>query len=413
MAFFCLLLYLIVLYLRPAEWIAVFYGWQLVDVTLMGAALFLAFRVALSRGGLVKVPHTLMMLGLFGAVLLSHAANTYVGGLVSAFGAFGKLVVTYLVILYTVTTTRKFQVTLWVLIALTALLAYQGIQQAQTGYGWAGQGLAEGGRIRWISIFSDPNDLALAFVIVVPLLLSYLFKQRLFFGAKAVSSCLIALMLYGIYLTNSRGGVLGLMAAVVFYFIKRSRWVVPGGIIGGVFATLIFLFAPSRMGAISAQESSAYGRLDAWYYGFGLIKSSPVFGVGYNMFTNDYPLTAHNSFVLAASELGLIGLCLWVGLLYTSFKGLSLIQKHVPMLAPYAFGLQAGLVGFAATAFFLSRTYIEMPYMLCALSAALYHVAHTQTDAVEFQFTRRDARNVLLLSLGSLVLVQIAMKTWL
>ena len=131
------------------------------------------------------------------------------------------------------------------------------------------------------------------------------------------------------------------------------------------------------------------------------------------MFTEDYPITAHNSFMLAASELGLVGLVAWVGLLYTAFKGLSLVQRHVARLAPYAYGLQAGLVGFGATAFFLSRTYNDLVYLLCGLSASLYHVAAQQTDLVVFRLTRRDLRNILLWALGSLLLIQFAMKAWL
>ena len=131
------------------------------------------------------------------------------------------------------------------------------------------------------------------------------------------------------------------------------------------------------------------------------------------MFTDQHHLTAHNSFVLAAAELGLVGLFFWVGLFYTSFKGLSSVQKHCPRLAGYAYGLQAAHVGFAATAFFLSRTYMELPYLLCALSAALYAVARNQTDRVEFRLTMKDARNVGLASIGALLLAQIAMKTWL
>jgi hypothetical protein len=131
-----------------------------------------------------------------------------------------------------------------------------------------------------------------------------------------------------------------------------------------------------------------------------------------NMFTDDYPLTAHNSFVLAFAELGIVGYVFWVGLLYVSFKTFSIIQKHDPRLAPYAFGLQAGLVGFAAAAFFLSRTYILLPYLLVALSAAMLGVARRTNPECDFVFTRTDRRNLLLVCFGILVLLQVAMKTW-
>ena len=202
------------------------------------------------------------------------------------------------------------------------------------------------------------------------------------------------------------------MAAVAYFFIRRSKHRVAGGIMGGLAALLFFLFGPSRLGMMSAGEDSAAGRLDAWYYGFQLLKHRPLFGVGQNMFTDDYPLTAHNSFVLAFAELGLVGFFFWVGLLYVAFKGLVLVEKH-PRLWPYAVGLEAALVGFCAAAFFLSRTYTLIPYLLVALSAALANVARVQMPEFAMRFGRADVRNVALACLGLLVLLQVAMKTWL
>ena len=412
MAFFFFVLYLMVLYLQPAVWIPFFAGWHLATVTLVGTAFFLLFQVTAARKSLVKVPHNGMMVGLLLAVVASHAVHTYVGGLTAGFTEFSKILVMYFLIVNTVTSKRKFKSALWMVILLTALLAIQGIQQYHTGHGWAGQHLAGGKRITWINIFNDPNDLALTFVIMVPVLLAYLVKPG-FFGTKVIPLCFLGLLLYAIFLTNSRGGVLGLMISIVFFFVKRSRYMIPGGIVGGLLAGLVFAFGPSRLGLLSASDESAHGRLDAWYYGFQLLKANPIFGVGFNMFTDQYPLTAHNSFVLAASELGLVGLFCWVGLFYLSFKSLSLIQKHCPDLAPYAYGLQAALMGFLATAFFLSRTYNPIPYLVCALSAGLYAVAREQTDSAAFTFTAKDGRNICLLAIGSLAMVQIAMKTWL
>ncbi len=82
------------------------------------------------------------------------------------------------------------------------------------------------------------------------------------------------------------------------------------------------------------------------------MKSRPIFGVGYDMFMDALPQTAHNSYVLAAAELGIVGLFCWIGLLYCSFKGLSVIQLREPRYYNYALGLQSSMVGFCAAAFF-------------------------------------------------------------
>ncbi len=54
-----------------------------------------------------------------------------------------------------------------------------------------------------------------------------------------------------------------------------------------------------------------------------MFKSAPLFGIGFNGFTDLYEITAHNSFVLCLAELGLLGSTLWLALLVTTTIGLN------------------------------------------------------------------------------------------
>ena len=410
MAFGFLLLYLIAVYLRPTEWVPGFMGWPLLSIALLVTAFLFCLRIALTKGSnLVRIPHNRMMVGFFLAMILSHVAHGYMGGVTHVISIFLVNLIMYFLVVNVLNTPAKVKIAVWVIVALTAILAVQGIAQAARGYGWAGQGLTDG-RITWIGIFDDPNDLAMAFVTMVPILLAYILGPS-FIGLKWLPLGLIGLLVYGTYLTNSRGGMLALVAAIGFFFIRRSKHRVLGGVLGGAAALLLFLFGPSRMASISAAEESAAGRLDAWHYGFQLLKQNPVFGAGQDMFTNDYPLTAHNSFVLAFAELGLVGFFFWVALLYLAFKGLAVAQRNDGPLRPYTLGLQSALVGFCAAAFFLSRTYIMLPYLLVALSAAMANVVRKRTPELAVAFTGRDARNVAGICVGILVLLQVAMRT--
>jgi len=207
-------------------------------------------------------------------------------------------------------------------------------------------------------------------------------------------------LVYGIYLTNSRGGLLALMTTIFFYFVRKTRKFFIGGIIGGLAAFALLAFGPSRTAIISIDETSAFGRVELWYQGIMMLKSNPLFGVGYGMFTDRLPQTAHNSFVLAAAELGLVGLFFWMALIYSSFKGLSIIQEHNKEFRNYALGLQSSLVGFCAAAFFLSRTYVIIPYILFALSGALMRVVGEKQKDLNFRFTKRDFMMTSKLSIG-------------
>ena len=408
MPFFCLLLYIITIYLRPAEWIPMFYGMQLMDILSIAAFLFwlLDFMIKKKTDSL-KAPQNILMLGLFLAFLLSHIAHTYFAGLTATFTEFSKVVILYFLFVLIIDTEKKFKITIFLIVFLTFLLAVQGIYQFNTGYGWAGQPLLVVGdtsRITWISIFEDPNDLGLTLVIAVGILIAFLFGKVKFI-TRIVMLPILGYILYALYLTNSRGAFVSLMVAVFFYFVRKTKKFLLGGIIGALFVFLIFSFGPSRMALMSADEESAYNRADAWYYGIQLTKHNPVFGVGYRMFEEDFPMTAHNTFVLAMAESGILGLFFLVGLFYISLKGLSLVEKNNERLRNYSYGLQAALVGFGAAAFFLSRLYIILPYMLFALSASLANIG-----AVKNTFGLKDSRNIGLACIGIISLVYVIIK---
>jgi putative inorganic carbon (hco3(-)) transporter len=415
MSFISFLLYLIATFLRPQEWVPFFYGSRLVLILSIATLIFLIFeRMSKKEEGLVRVPQNFLILGLFFAVIMSHMAHAYFGGMVEAIGAFYINVILCFLILNVLNTKRKFKIAIWFVIGLITLMAIQGIYQFNHGYGWAGQELirsgdTETGRINWVGIFNDPNDLALTFVIGAGIVLAFLFgKSKIL--TKVICAVLLGAFWYGIFLTNSRGGMLALVVIVFFYFVRRSRKFLLGGIIGVLFIVAIFSFSPSRIALLSTAEESAYNRVELWYGGLQMLKSNPLFGVGYGMFQNDLPQTAHNSYVLAAAELGFIGFFFFMGLIYVSFKELSIIQKFDEKLKKYALGLQSGLIGFCAAAFFLSRTYIILPYILFAFTGALLHVSQQKNQKFIFHLSNKDWCNIGFLSVGILLLIFIIIK---
>jgi O-antigen ligase len=74
---------------------------------------------------------------------------------------------------------------------------------------------------------------------------------------------------------------------------------------------------------ISAADGA--DRLEAWANGLEMFKSAPLFGIGFNGFTDYHEITAHNSFVLCLAELGLLGSTLWVAMLVTTTTNLNRI----------------------------------------------------------------------------------------
>src|SRR5262249_27433825 len=126
-----------------------------------------------------------------------------------------------------------------------------------------------------------------------------------------------ALSLWCVVLTGSRGGQL--VALTVVGAICIRRYGLRGAWAGAIVALPVIVFG-GRAG--EEADSSSLERLDLLYEGMDLIRSYPLSGVGVGQFVDHAygGMTAHNSYVLAAAELGLPGSLLWTMLVYVSMK---------------------------------------------------------------------------------------------
>jgi putative inorganic carbon (hco3(-)) transporter len=278
-------------------------------------------------------------------------------------------------------------------------------------------------RIRGFGFLADPNDLAQAIVTCIPFLLASWvpkanFRNLLLRGAP------VLIMLYAIYLTQSRGAIFGL-GAITFYGLYRrfGAALSVSGLVAGGFAMLAVGLGGGR--SLSSDEASAGERIEAWGQGFAMFKSHPLFGVGYDRFLEHHILTAHNSFVLCFSELGMFGYFIWIGFIVMAFLQLNAVIKANRLTGRSSSAVSSGvsgvsgalgavgavgkgggklvekdalsnnkklivveaqnwpvvvrtsLIGFLACAFFLSRTYSLTLFFLLALS---YSIAKMSID---------------------------------
>jgi O-antigen ligase len=423
--YFYLLVYLAVLYLRPHEYLPAMQGVPVVPVLL-----WLAFGMwLLTQPKRFEAPHFVLLPGLSLAMALSVAMSGWGTGAVNAFVDFAPTVMLFFLVATSVDSLQRLREMAFTLTAVVAVIALHGIAQAanEDGIGWTGV-VVINGRSTYLGLLNDPNDLSMVFLMTLPLTL-YL--------ARVTESTLLRLalwaagaaILYAGYLCNSRGAMLGLAAMLLTYGIRRY------GLLGSLLASPLLLaplvlLAPSRMNDMSADEASAAGRVDAWYAGFEMLRSHPLFGIGKGLFTDHHGLTAHNSFVLAFAEMGLFGYFFWLSMLVMSALMLrALLQPAladpVPTAAPAAPAtpptanatqppayaaqpplraelaadeaaanvppwpdlqlaaatLLYSLVGTLVTAFFLSRTYVVFLFLLLALIVAVHAMARQHWPA--------------------------------
>ena len=229
------------------------------------------------------------------------------------------------------------------------------------------------GRVRWRGTLGDPNELALSLGAAIAFAFAFHATTRSVLR-HLVLAVALAVTLYSVVLTGSRGGVLVMLTVFGVYFVRRYG--AKGIVLGAVFALPILLFG-GRGGAQA--DASTLERLDLLYRGMDLIREHPLVGVGQGQFIEHSlgRLTAHNSYVLSAAELGVPGMLLWTMLVYVSIKIPFVVATRPPpgidpRLVPFATALVVSYAGILVGVFFLSFCYHPMLFIYFGLSGALF-----------------------------------------
>ena len=268
-------------------------------------------------------------------------------------------------------------------------------------------------RIRGLGLMHDPNDLAMGMIVAFGLI------AGAWRAAPSLRNAALAAaaggLVYGIYLTRSRGGAVALVL-VSWRFAARRLGRVPALVLlMALGAGLLALDYGGRQFSIEPDESAS-GRLIAWSEGLEMLKAKPILGVGYGQFQDHHTLTAHNSLVLCFAETGLIGCFFWVGLFVVTLLELRAL-KRLPGSEPFddmarqwAEGLQLSLIGFMTAAFFLSRTFVPTLYLIIGLSAALAAIARSKGRSVPLPHLPALATLIVFCELASIGFVYAIVK---
>lgn len=270
------------------------------------------------------------------------------------------------------------------LLVLVCILAVEAIQQllSADGAGWADQGrawidpdvLAAGGvgRSRWIGIFDGPGVFCVLFTMTLPIALVRVGKENPKW-VRAAAALVVMLLLVATYATGARGGFLAGLA-VIGLFVMVRRKVSPRtiAIVVGL-AVAAYSLAPAHLTTIRDQSNSTQYRVEMWAEGLDMVKEDPVLGIGRGNFQRyTGRLIAHNSAVQMGGETGLVGLFLWIALIYLSIR--SCIQYGRAAADPgdkwFATGLALSVAGYLISAMFVTLEY-ETFYLLLAFCAVL------------------------------------------
>lgn len=331
---------------------------------------------------------TLVMLGL---IFSSNRALA-----ISAFtGNYAKIAIMVFAIAWLIRTEKQFSITANMIIVCGIAISLVALHNKFNGIG-----LVEGTRVtigRDISsVLGDPNDLAL----VLSFPISFAASAALTRGLSKSTRCLgvigYFLIAAAIIATQSRGGLLAIVAvSSVFAFYKiRSKLLV--ACLGSLGMLVLVLFAgisdrSSGGAGESGVDESAQGRLYAWQAAIKMANTHPFSGVGLDNFTVNYFYysahwdgmnhAVHSTWFGVLAETGYIGLIIFLILVYkivsTMFQTVNKLQPlysqgHCSaVLFCSAQAILAGLAGFVASGTFLTQGFTWPLYILLALSIAV------------------------------------------
>ncbi len=245
--------------------------------------------------------------------------------------------------------------------------------------------------------FGDSGDFGIAMLVYIGIAIGVIVAnrhlwgryKRLFFYYMPFTGMMTVIG------TSSRGALLG-MLAMGAWFLMKSRNGIKALVLFSVVAALLYAVLPDEMFQefeSAGEDSTSQDRLVHWEFGLEVIKRHPLLGVGYENWLaycnyvnpnglgfNDRCRLPHNTYISAGSELGLVGLFLYVSLVLYLFRLNArtrkvLAQKPESLLYYCSYGLDAGLVGYLVASVFFTVLFYPIFWVQFGLTVAIHRLS--------------------------------------
>lgn len=332
-----------------------------------------------------------LITGLGVLAALTVPFSLWPGGSVGVLSDFAKTVAIFLLLSHVVTTMARLRLAAWLLTWMAIGLGLFALYNFMTG-AMIDQGANQDRLVgNEGALTKNPNDLALMVNLLLPLTVG------LFLASKETWQRMVLLTAVGIeaatvVLTYSRGGAVTLAVIVLAYLWKlrrrRERTFIYVGLLAAVLALPLL---PSsyfdRMSTITNVQAdrtgSAQERISDMIIAGKTILANPIIGagMGMNMLVMREArggwLGVHNVYLEHAIDLGLIGLGIFLVLLWSCLRVVADIQRTAssPDLVFFAQGLQVSLMAYATAAMFHPVSYQYYFYYIAGLAIGARTIA--------------------------------------
>jgi len=406
-SFAALFVFTIVLYARPAE----FYPSAITNslaliIGIVTLACFVPTQISLEGKFTARPPEVnLVLLFMLTALLSIPLAIDPAIAWTEFSGTFVRGILIFIVIINVVRTPRRLKALLFLSVATAIVLSAQAMNDYRLGL-MTVEGYRAAGR--GTGIFGNTNDMALHLVTMLPISVAFFFGSRKPFTKIIHASC-AAVMIFGIVLSYSRGAFLGVLVVFVFFAVKighRSKFEIAALLVAAAAAMIVL--APSGYGDRLLSifmpgldpNGSADSRRGELLRSIYVALRHPLLGIGMGNYQPNMSykgLVTHNSYTQVASEMGMIALVLYTTFIVAPLRKLAVIARQTfatRETSPFYYlslGIQASLLVFMVSSFFLSVAYGWNVYYLVGYAVCFRRMYESETgNCVVIEKRKRD-----------------------
>lgn len=397
LTFIGLYLFTFFVYFRPYELIP---GAKFLSVFVLPLALFtlgVYFLTQLANEGTLSSLSTEVkcVLGILALAILTMPISRDISIAWEAFNdTFIKAILIFVVLANVIRTKKQLVGLIWIGLGIGIYLSFNSLYLFSKG-----EFITEGYRVsaEVKGMFENPNEMSLHLVMMIPIAiaLGITTKNKL---SKVLYFTTVGLFLITNTITYSRGGFLSLigLSLVLFWKLGRDNRL-KSIVIVAFFGILLLAIAPgeytNRLLSIFDHSRDAVGSASARQENLILSIISTLrnpwgIGIGNSVTFGVHNLETHNAFTQVSSELGVIGLILYLIFLISPYKKLSAIQNILGNQKKnwtyyLSIGLQASLVAYMIGSFFASVAYNWFAYYLVAYTIAVRRIYMTEQSLIE------------------------------
>lgn len=391
LSFWILLVYFIFEYLRPQGM------YPAIDIIPWGKVVIIALAILFLLEGnklIVKNIENSFLILYFIIIVLSSVAAISPAQSWTGLSAVLVYIFTYFLIINLVNTEEKLFLFVLFFLLINFKLAFF------VGRGWVGRRFEydKYGAVAGQAWLGNPGELGIEMVIFFSISI-YLFLS-IYKDINYIKKFILFLFplsgLASIIACNSRGSILA-GGAVLLMMWLRGRKKLLGIILLFIVCVGFFLTTHEevlhRFENMGEQtDTTAMNRVERWGKGLKMANANPFLGVGYanwpiadRAYFNGSGDLSHNIFIDCASELGYMGLIIYLLMIIYTFVNNAKTRKLAKadlnqgrFIYNMAMGLDYALVGFLVAGFFVSVLYYPYFWVNMAMTVSLNNVARNK-----------------------------------